>query len=329
MRLFISEFITGGGLVHDPLPDQLKQEGLMMLHALVHDCKKIPDLEITLTVDARLSLHIDNVQLVAVDCAHDYRAVVQQLANQHDHTWIIAPESNDTLSSLVSMLAQDNISMLNSDSCSIELCTDKTDCDRHLGAAGLTIVPSLSVDQMQSFHEAVVVKRRKGVGCEGMMRLKSGPAALIHIKNTHADLADWYVQPYILGEHKSLSLLCLDGQAKILSCNTQTINFNYPVMLTSCTTNGSEITLQMEQLANNVAQALPGLRAYVGVDFIETEECLYVIDVNPRLTSSYVGLSQCLRDNPAQLCINAHTNNILPDNVKRLSTPIEVNIVSA
>lgn len=326
MRLFISEFITGGGLLHDPLPDGLKQEGLLMLQALVRDCKKIPDLELTLTLDARLLLPMDDVRVIALECKHDYCAVVRQLASQHDHTWLIAPESDDTLAHLVGMLAQDNTSILNCDSSSITCCTDKVECDRHLSAAGLTVVPSLSVDQLQSVHQAVVVKRRKSVGCEGMRKFASGAAALTHLENAQCDLTDWYVQPYIAGAHKSLSLICLDGQTKILSCNTQTINFNYPIMLTSCITNGAEITRPMERLANDVAQALPGLRTYVGVDFIETEDCLYVIDVNPRLTSSYAGLSECLSDNPAQLCINTHINNVLPDRIERLAKSVEVNI---
>ena len=123
MRLFISEFITGGGLLHDPLPDGLKQEGLLMLQALVRDCKKIPDLELTLTLDARLSLPMDDVRVIALECKHDYCAVVRQLASQHDHTWLIAPESDDTLAHLVGMLAQDNTSILNCDSSSITCCT--------------------------------------------------------------------------------------------------------------------------------------------------------------------------------------------------------------
>ena len=159
-----------------------------------------------------------------------------------------------------------------------------------------------------------------------MLKLESGPAALTHIKHALGDFAECYLQPYISGAHKSLSLLCLDGHTKILSCNTQTINFNHPVMLTSCLTNGSEITTQMQQLANDIALALPGLRLYVGVDFIETENCLYVVDVNPRLTSSYVGLSQCLSDNPAQLCINTHLDNVLPEYINRLTTTAEVKI---
>ena len=41
MRLLVAEFITGGGLVNHPLPDGLKQEGLLMLKSVLMDCLKI------------------------------------------------------------------------------------------------------------------------------------------------------------------------------------------------------------------------------------------------------------------------------------------------
>ena len=326
MRLFISEFITGGGLVHDPLPHSLKQEGLMMLHALVRDCRKISDLEITITLDKRIEFQADWVHIVRLNEEHDYMRVVEKNARQHDITWVIAPESDDTLVSLVEMLERHNVSLINCDSNSIELCSDKLRCDQFLTSRGIQVVPSLTSAQMQNFDQAVIVKPRKGVGCVGMIKFAFGSDALKYMQNILLHPADYYAQPFITGQHKSLSLLCLDGRAIILSCNTQTINFDHPIMLTSCVTNAVTVTIQMKQLAEKIAMELPGLRGYVGVDFIETTEHLYVVDINPRLTSSYVGLSQCLFNNPAQLCIKMHTNNILPDVIERLPTKAEVDI---
>ncbi len=52
-------------------------------------------------------------------------------------------------------------------------------------------------------------------------------------------------------------------------------------------------------LAQRVAEALPGLWGYVGVDFILSDAGAMVLEVNPRLTTSYVGRRKSIGANPA------------------------------
>jgi len=47
--------------------------------------------------------------------------------------------------------------------------------------------------------------------------------------------------------------------------------------------------------ALRTCNALPGLRGYIGVDLVLTESDAVVIEVNPRLTTSYLGLRSALR----------------------------------
>jgi predicted ATP-grasp superfamily ATP-dependent carboligase len=48
---------------------------------------------------------------------------------------------------------------------------------------------------------------------------------------------------------------------------------------------------------------VPGLWGYCGVDFIETPEGPVVVEINPRLTMSYVGLRDATGINPAELVL--------------------------
>jgi predicted ATP-grasp superfamily ATP-dependent carboligase len=51
----------------------------------------------------------------------------------------------------------------------------------------------------------------------------------------------------------------------------------------------------LAQLAARVAAAMPGLRGFVGIDIVwPTRGTPVVIEVNPRLTCAFVGLSQRL-----------------------------------
>ena len=49
----------------------------------------------------------------------------------------------------------------------------------------------------------------------------------------------------------------------------------------------------------------PGLKGYVGVDLILAKEEAWVVEVNPRLTTSYLGLRKILKANPASLILNS------------------------
>jgi predicted ATP-grasp superfamily ATP-dependent carboligase len=51
---------------------------------------------------------------------------------------------------------------------------------------------------------------------------------------------------------------------------------------------------------------------YVGIDMVLTDRDAVVIEVNPRVTTSYVGLRKVLRPNPAALMLEAARGS-LPD----------------
>ncbi len=59
----------------------------------------------------------------------------------------------------------------------------------------------------------------------------------------------------------------------------------------------------LEPLAQGVAAALPGLWGYVGADVVDGPDGPAVIEINPRLTTSYVGLAESLGINPAGLVL--------------------------
>ncbi|MCJ7721336.1 ATP-grasp domain-containing protein, partial [Candidatus Bathyarchaeota archaeon] len=61
--------------------------------------------------------------------------------------------------------------------------------------------------------------------------------------------------------------------------------------------------------------AVNGLKGYVGVDMILTEEEPIVIEVNPRITTSYIGLKRAAKFNTAQAIVDAVIRRKLPTNV--------------
>ena len=56
-------------------------------------------------------------------------------------------------------------------------------------------------------------------------------------------------------------------------------------------------------VAARIAKAFPGLWGYVGIDLIDSPAGPLVLEINPRLTTSYVGLAAAIGGNPAGMVL--------------------------
>ena len=87
----------------------------------------------------------------------------------------------------------------------------------------------------------------------------------------------------------------------------------------------------LEILASQIAEAMPMLTGYIGVDVILHEGGVSVLEINPRLTTSYAGLHGALVYNPARLLIDLIYNSAfssagfeLPVNIQRNMVEVSV-----
>lgn len=323
MRLLITEFICGGGLVNHALPASLKQEGLMMLQALIEDCSRIRDCEILTTLDPRIQLENIDVEVVYIADSNDYIKQIQTIAGNVDMTWVVAPESEGILASIVHSLEQENRNVVNCSVGAIRITGDKYNCTNAMQAAGLPTIPSLTNNELNDYAANVVVKPRFGVGGESLRVCRNGREATTYIDEQEK----WLIQPYIRGEHRSLSLLCWQGQVKILTCNIQQFSDLPEPRLSRCIVNAFPATSELISLSEQIAKAFPELSGYVGMDYIETENGCVLVEINPRLTTSYIGLAKALKQNPAKLCIDTIINKTLPDNIDNTGCSTEVTLV--
>jgi tyramine---L-glutamate ligase len=151
---------------------------------------------------------------------------------------------------------------------------------------------------------AWVVKPDDGAGCADTRIFPNNDQALAWI-NVQDKPEQFVLQPYIYGEPCSLSLLCRDGECRLLSCNRQrvVVRDNQFYFLGSVVNSIADADGQFALIAKQVTAAIPGLWGYVGVDVIMTPRGPVVLEVNPRLTTSYVGLRESINYNPAVLVL--------------------------
>ena len=126
------------------------------------------------------------------------------------------------------------------------------------------------------------------------------------------------VQPFQPGMPASLSMLCRDGRAWLLTVNRQNVSlsggsFTYDGGIVG----GMVPSPNLSDLAQGVAAALPGLFGFVGVDFIAGPDGPAIIEVNPRLTTSCVGLRRATGLNLAAAVLDLARDPPIPP------TPVE------
>lgn len=319
--LFVHEYVSGGGFAGRPLPDGLLSEGRAMLSALLSDLAAFGGRRIVTTLDARLDLRApDGVEVVRVP-AGAHAAVFDEIAASADAAWITAPETEGILAELTSRAEARGASPIGSPSEAIRLASDKLALARRLREVGVPVPRTWSAERSPAAVREgglpLVLKPVLGAGCEGVRLARDG----LGLRDALAAAAETgraaIVQEYVEGVAASASVLCVKGRAVPLSLNGQAIRvgrtFRYE---------GGWLPLRHSQAEAALAAAcracetVPGLRGYAGVDLVLGPRGPVVIEINPRLTTPYVGLRAAVRGNVSGWVLAAVEEGTLPERVE-------------
>lgn len=303
MRVFVYEFATGGGFAGQTLHSNLVREGDLMLQALVSDLVACPGIDVLVSRDARLPPLRQSVDTYWVDAYHPPSDVWDSCLDATDAVWPIAPETGGILERVCRSVSSANRILLNTGAAAVAIAASKYATVTQLRARGIPTIATWKMDKLPNLTgEAWVLKPDRGEGCGNTRLVRS-------LDNLPYGDPDWVLQPYVPGQAASLSLLAYGGLVRVLGRNRQrVVLIDDRFSLLGCVVNGLDADHEkLDTLARAVVAALPGLRGYVGVDFIVTAQGPLVLEVNPRLTLSYVGLSRSLSCNVAALVLNQLT----------------------
>lgn len=300
MRILVYEHITGGGMCGTPLPHALAQEGDLMLRALVGDLSELCAVSVCMTRDARLPHDGLDAQVYCVENQAELQRAWTRLLDEVDAVWPIAPETGGLLARLSQEVLEAGPMLLGSRPAAVALTGSKFRTAHALTGHGIPVIPTYRPGaELPAQVQTWVLKPDQGVGCEG---LRICPAeTLDRYWPPGDDTGGWVAQPCLSGGHASLCALFDTGRARLLSLNRQRLaRRGDGLELQACIVNGLEAARgPYEQLAGRIASAIPGLWGIAGVDLIVTPAGPVVVEINPRLTSSYAGLHRALDFNPA------------------------------
>lgn len=302
MRVFLYEFVSGGGCFHHSItraPEgALLAEGLAMWQALYDDFDRIDGVEVTSTRDARLPPITQKVIPVGEDDTSQFL----DIARQSDFTLVIAPEFDGHLRQRVCMLEKHGCSHLGCSVDFIDIAANKTLTAERLGAADVRVPRGQLIRAAQGvpqdFVYPAVLKVNDGAGSMGHV-VASPPIAPM--------TTDMRVEELVAGIACSQSWFCF-GNRQLIACPPMRQHLALDGSL-HYSGGGRLMDAGLVGRATNAARrailALPPTNGYVGVDLVlgESSDGDFVIEVNPRLTTSYIGLRQLTRGNLAEVML--------------------------
>ena len=305
------EFITAGGFNHADLPNNLLPEAQLMRDALLSDLSQLP-YHISTTLDARLSPPKNCNDYVLVQADDDVWQVWATQIKAADAVWLIAPETNHILQNLTQIAALQGALVLGCGPASIKTFSSKLATFLACKQAGIATIPTYSFENWPKIEASYIAKPDDGAGCDDTFYFE-----------TANDLSDWIVhnnkqhthvvQPYLEGIAASISCVMHGGTAQVLSCNQQLVKFSHNklqfkgIVVNAMQAHWVQFELLAQQVAQLASKLVPDLAGYIGIDVIVHDAQITLVEINPRLTTSYCGLREATGLNPAELIINTLT----------------------
>lgn len=292
-------------MVAESLPTGLLREGRMMLAALAQDLLEDPTVQLVIPYDQRNTPFTwggTRVHWLPVATPTDLARALQQGLIDSAAFWPVAPESAGVLARMCAQAEVAGAVVLGSASVAVALTASKLATTQRLMAHGVTAVPTVPVVEFHAQWPAPwVLKPDDGVGCADTRRVENLPELRRLVAPGHI------VQPYLVGPAVSLSVLFDHGWARLLCVNRQhLVDAGGVFHLTGITVNGiPDVDGGFAALAGRIAAAIPELRGYAGVDLILTAHGPVVLEINPRLTTSYAGLRLALDCNVARTVLSS------------------------
>ena len=314
LKVFVSEFICGGAWPEPEIETSLAREGSAMLKAAVEDFARIENCQVFTTCDVRLGQHSlisnahKNLHISTCESSSHELQLFRRFAKECDATFVIAPEFDGLLADRRRIVDEVGGRFLGPTLDAIELCGDKLKLAEFLIRHDIRTIPTQAFGRREenSSDGDFVIKPRFGAGSQFTFQL-SQVVDLSLLKSCPMELIQ---QPYINGESISVAVIGSDISTTRLPMVEQRLSndgrFHY---LGSVIPSASPSNSELQRVVQSIAENVSGLSGYWGVDLIRTDDDKFVVvEINPRLTSSYLAYRQQARFNVASLLLGMPTD---------------------
>jgi predicted ATP-grasp superfamily ATP-dependent carboligase len=305
MRIFLYEFVTGGGWYSygdEPCPGSLVREGRAIVQALGADFAACDGVSLAVLHDRHMAApEIVGAEVHAVGTRFEELAAFKTLASRADWTLVIAPEMSGFLAQRSAIVNKVGGRLLGPALPAIRLSSDKQATADLMALHGVNTPAGVPLERNQpapdDFNYPAVLKPRDGAGSIGVRLVQS--ADQIGVIEQPSRLEE-----FLPGQAVSVSFLCGPKENVALAPCRQLLSDDGKLVYL-----GGTLPLEPALAERSIAlgeralAALGPLTGYLGVDLVlgghANGSADAVIEINARMTTSYVGLRALARTNLA------------------------------
>jgi predicted ATP-grasp superfamily ATP-dependent carboligase len=253
--------------------------------------------------------HVPGIDAFTIRHEHDEEAAFRAAARSANWSLIIAPEFHDILHRRCRWVLEEGGKLLGPSPDAVKLCGDKLALYRWLNSRAVPIPETRSAitGVRGRWHGPFVRKPRFGAGSQDTLLIDSDIAGV----PGDSALGELIEQRYVPGLAASVALLCgaktrleLPACSQLLSSDGRFAYLGGRVPLPA------DLGDRALRIARQAVDAVPGLFGYVGVDVVLGDDGQdWVIEINPRLTTSYIGLRALAESNLAEAMLRLAEGN--------------------
>jgi predicted ATP-grasp superfamily ATP-dependent carboligase len=284
MRVFVYEHFTATGFGREASSPEhgIYREGRAMRDALAADFAKLAGVKVVTFPESAGRCSPEDMILLATGC---------------DWTIVIAPELEGILSERVEKLRESDCRVLAPSREAIALAADKLALAEHWRIHGVPTPATSEREPTACEAFPVVWKPRDGAGSTAIYRLNSAldMARSKAQREAEGHTRAMILQEFVGGTAASVAFLCgPSGNVPLVPALQRLSDDGHFHYLGGELPIAPSLAERAVNLGRCALDCVPGLLGYVGVDLVlgDTADGSrdYAIEINPRLTTSYIGL---------------------------------------
>jgi len=307
MRILVFEFMVGGGVADQhPLSEELQtfyQQGHSMLKAVCEDLLQLGH-EVAVLADARGDDSLpDDVIRINIKHENHVDLILWKEAAAADSILLIAPETDGCLEHFADQLSSFYMRFISPSVGFIRLTSDKWNCHKWYSQRDVSCPDSILLtedsctDSVPGDFFPCVAKPVDGAGSEN-----------VRLVSSQCDLATLakpvLIQRFVPGVPASVSVIVEScDKTHLLEPGRQVFDAEpFGTHLRTEFPLEPELRERALKIAKSVVDASPNVVGYFGIDMVlaEDPDDDVVIEINPRLTTSYCYLREWSKENLAE-----------------------------
>ena len=309
-NLLIFEYITSNPSKFFLKNQVLLEEGIKMIDKLSFDFQKsIGIKKISVIRNTKLNFKkYKNINYFLTNKRISWLDILKNLDIKKTKVLLIAPETNNIISSVLKIINSLGFEVLCSDTNTIIKFRSKFSTYNNLKKKKIPCVKSFKkISEVEKKKLKYIVKPNISSGSENVFLAKNYKELSRILKKTNFSYVIQYYKPKMVG---SFSMICLKGKSIVLACNKQIVSKKKRIsQIGSFIGKYEKYRQNFIKIANLISKSFPGLYGYVGVDVVFEDNMWKVIEINPRFTTSYVGLEKVYGGKINRMIIDLYTKN--------------------